>query len=168
MDRRTAALGSAVFFLVAPCVVAGLVPWLITRWDAAPGTSPALAVAGALLVVPAVWLVVSAFVRFAVDGLGTPAPIAPPKHLVVTGVYRHVRNPMYVAVVAAILGQAAILGSWPLVAYAAVVLAAFAKFVAFHEQPALRRTFGTEYDEYSANVPPWLPRLRPWTQPAED
>ena len=162
MDRRTAALGSALFFLVAPCVVAGLVPWLITRWHADPGTPRALAVAGVLLVVPAVWLVVSAFVRFVVDGLGTPAPVAPPKHLVVSGVYRHVRNPMYVAVVSAILGQAAIFGSWPLVAYAAAVFAAFATFVALHEQPALRRSFGTEYDEYVANVPAWIPRLSPW------
>jgi protein-S-isoprenylcysteine O-methyltransferase Ste14 len=73
---------------------------------------------------------------------------------------------MYVAVVSAIAAQAAIFGSWPLLAYAAVVLATCATFVAVHEQPYLRQTFGADYTEYCAHVRPWIPRLTPWRQPS--
>ena len=78
----------------------------------------------------------------------------------VGGLYRYVRNPMYLAVGAVILGQAAVLGSWTLVAYAAVFGAAVWSFVHWYEEPGLRRRFGVEYDEYARRVPGWWPRIR--------
>jgi protein-S-isoprenylcysteine O-methyltransferase Ste14 len=99
-------------------------------------------------------------VRFVVEGLGTPAPVAPTEHLVVGGLYRYVRNPMYLAVAATIVGQALLLGQLVLLLYAAVFLAVVAAFVRWYEEPTLSRQFGSEYDEYRRRVPGWLPRRR--------
>jgi protein-S-isoprenylcysteine O-methyltransferase Ste14 len=101
-------LGSALFFIAVPCVLAGLVPWWITHWeDRSPFLGLELTRAiGMILILAGVPVLVGSFARFALQGLGTPAPIAPTQHLVVTGLYRFVRNPMYLAVSAVILGQA--------------------------------------------------------------
>ncbi|MEO3854855.1 isoprenylcysteine carboxylmethyltransferase family protein [Acrocarpospora sp. B8E8] len=169
MRRTPAAIGSAIFFAVAPGSVAGLGPWLITRWqvsDLPDNLSWAvipLRVVGAVLVLAGVAVLIHAFVRFVAEGAGTPAPVAPPEHLVIGGLYRYVRNPMYVGVLSAIIGQALLLGQFGLFWYAATVFLAFFLFVRIHEEPALRRTFGTAYDEYRTAVPGWLPRLRPWS-----
>ena len=160
-----AALGSGIFFLLAPGMVAGVVPWSITRWQMrgeAAGWLPLRALGIALLVV-SVPVLVRAFWQFAVEGLGTPAPVAPTKTLVVGGLYRYVRNPMYLAVLGAIVGQALLLGQPGLLAYAAVILAAFVSFVRWYEEPTLRQQFGAEYDAYRNAVPAWWPRRRPWT-----
>lgn len=159
-----AVLGSAVFFVLAPCTLAGLVPWWLTGWQLQP---PFLGLEltrglGVLLILVGVPGLVDAFARFALQGLGTPAPIAPPRHLVVTGLYRHVRNPMYVAVVAIILGQAVLLGDWRLVVYGALLWLLFHAFVVAYEEPTLEQTFGTEYEAFRAAVPRWIPRLTPW------
>jgi len=164
MRRGPAAAGSAVFFALAPGVVAGLLPWLLTGWR--PGRPPAelwpLRLAGAVLVVAGAAVLVHAFARFAVEGLGTPAPVAPTAHLVVGGLYRYVRNPMYLAVVAAIAGQALLLWRWDLLWYALAVAIAVVAFVRWYEEPTLRRRFGSRYEEYRRAVPGWLPRRRPW------
>ena len=110
MTRARAAAGSLGFLVLAPGVVAGVVPWLLTGWDSSDPPL-ALQVLGALLIAAGAGVLLSAFARFVVEGIGTPAPVAPPEHLVVGGLYRHVRNPMYVAVAATIVGQAALLGS---------------------------------------------------------
>jgi protein-S-isoprenylcysteine O-methyltransferase Ste14 len=162
MRRGTAAVGSALFFAAAPGVVAGLVPWWLTRWELRPAPVAVRVLGGALLAAAAP-ILVSAFVRFARDGLGTPAPVAPTERLVVTGVYRHVRNPMYLAVVGAIVGQALLLGRYDLLAYAAVVAGAMVGFVRLYEEPVLLRRYGAEYETYRRAVPGWVPRLRPWT-----
>ena len=107
-----------------------------------------------------------AFVRFVVEGFGTPAPVAAPERLVVGGVYRYVRNPMYVAVLAAIVGQSLLLGRLGLLLYAGVVWVAVAAFVRFYEEPTLTRRFGADYEAYRRAVPAWWPRLRPW-EPGE-
>ena len=100
------------------------------------------------------------------DGLGTmaPASIAPTERLVVGGLYRYVRNPMYLAVVAAIIGQALILGQPVLLAYAAAVWVTVASFVRWYEEPTLARQFGEQYQAYRRAVPAWRPRIRPWHQ----
>jgi protein-S-isoprenylcysteine O-methyltransferase Ste14 len=156
-----AALGSAVFFVVAPGVVAGLIPWLLThwRWHASPWPLRAV---GAVLLVAGTAFLVMAFVRFVVEGLGTPAPVAPPTRLVVGGVYRYVRNPMYLAVLAAIVGQALLLGQPGLLVYAVIVGVAVVSFVQVYEQPKLSEQFGDAYEQYRRAVPGWWPRLRPW------
>src|SRR5215475_14955532 len=111
--RKTiAVLGSALFFAVAPSVLAGLIPWSITHWEFRPPffDLPATRAVGMLLIAAGLPGLIDSFARFALQGLGTPAPIAPPQNLVVTGLYRYVRNPIYVAVVAVILGQGILLG----------------------------------------------------------
>jgi protein-S-isoprenylcysteine O-methyltransferase Ste14 len=104
-------------------------------------------------------VLLDSFARFAVQGLRTPAPIAPPQNLVVTGLYRYVRNPMYAAVLLLILGQGLLLGGIRLIEYGFVVWLVFSAFVVFYKEPALRRQFGSEYEEYCARAPRWIPRL---------
>jgi protein-S-isoprenylcysteine O-methyltransferase Ste14 len=118
---------------------------------------------GAAMVAGGVVVLVRLFAQFVTDGLGTPAPIAPTRYLVVSGLYRHVRNPMYVAVVAAIVGQALLLGRADLIGYAVIVWVVVAAFVRWHEEPSLHERFAASYDEYRDAVPAWRPRLRPWT-----
>ena len=101
-----------------------------------------------------------AFARFVTEGAGTPAPIAPTERLVVGGAYRYVRNPMYLAVLGVIVGQALLLGQLLLFTYAAVVAAIMAVFVRAYEEPVLSRKFGREYDDYRRHVPGWWPRLQ--------
>jgi len=162
MGRLGAALGSAVFLLAAPGVVAGLVPWLLTGWRSS--NPPAfVAVLGAALVAVGVGVLLSAFGRFVVEGRGTPAPIAPTERLVVGGLYRHVRNPMYVAVGATIVGQALLLGRPLLLAYAGLFWLVVATFVRSYEEPTLSARYGEEYSAYQRAVPAWRPRLRPWS-----
>ncbi len=169
MRKPTAAVGTSVFFAAAPGVVAGLVPWLLTGWrlrDPVPATLSGLAtpvrVIGGVLLAAGVVVLVDAFVRFVVEGAGTPAPIAPTEHLVIGGLYRYVRNPMYLAVVASIVGQALLLGQPVLLLYAAAVWLTVASFVRWYEEPVLRRTFGVQYQAYRVAVPAWWPRRRPW------
>ena len=156
-------IGTIVFLLLAPGVVAGLIPWLISgwRWHDWRGA--------AWIVVPAAWTAITIGVAFLLHAFalfalhrGTPAPVAPTETLVVTGVYRFVRNPMYLAVLTTILGQALLFGSWWLVLYALTVLAAVVAFVKGYEEPTLTRTYGEQYLEYRRNVPGWRPRLTPW------
>lgn len=162
MRRSAAGAGSALFLAAAPGVVAGLVPWLLTRWAAGERLHPPVVrAAGAIALVGGGAVLVHAFARFALEGRGTPAPVAPTERLVVGGLYRHVRNPMYVAVVAAVLGQSLLLGRPVLLAYAGGLSVVFAAFVRTYEDPALRRRFGDDYEAYRRRVPAWRPRLRP-------
>jgi protein-S-isoprenylcysteine O-methyltransferase Ste14 len=158
----TAALGSLAFLVLAPGVVAGLIPWLITGWQPLPPGDGAGALRWAGLIVIAAGLVVvlEAFARFAWEGIGTPAPIAPTRTLVVSGFYRFVRNPMYVAVTALIFGQAVLFTSWGVAIYGVVVAVAFHMFVRLYEEPTLREAYGEEYAAYCAATPRWIPRLR--------
>jgi protein-S-isoprenylcysteine O-methyltransferase Ste14 len=144
--------------------VAGLVPWLLTGWqvkDAPLGVR----ILGALLIALGVGFLLHAFTRFVVEGLGTPAPVAPTERLVVGGVYRYVRNPMYLAVGATIVGQAFLLGQFGLLPYAAVFGLIVFGFVRAYEERALSEKFGASYDAYRRAVPGWIPRLHPWQGP---
>src|SRR6266487_5810400 len=157
MNRLTAAVGSVLFFAVAPGVVAGLVPWWLTRWQVRGPLSrwAPLRVAGLILLILGAIVLVQAFARFVAEGRGTPAPVAPTEHLVVGGLYRYVRNPMYLAVVATIVGQALVLGQPALLGYAAAAGAAMAAFVHGYEEPTLHRQFGAQYQAYRRAVPAW-------------
>jgi protein-S-isoprenylcysteine O-methyltransferase Ste14 len=167
MRIAAAAAGSSLFFAVAPGVVAGVVPWLLTGWDGADPPWPlVLRVAGGLLLAASTVVLVQAFARFVREGRGTPAPVGPTERLVVGGLYRHVRNPMYVAVVGAIVGQALLLGRPVLLGYAALAGAAMALFVRIYEEPVLAARYGDQYQAYRRAVPGWLPRLHPWTPDA--
>ena len=160
--RIQAALGSLAFLVLAPGVVAGLMPWLITGWrPLPPGDGPgALRWTGLLLIAAGLVVVVEAFARFAWEGLGTPAPVAPTRTLVVSGFYRFVRNPMYVAVTTLIFGQAVLFASWGVALYGVVIALAFHTFVLLYEEPTLREAYGEEYAAYYAATPRWIPRFR--------
>jgi protein-S-isoprenylcysteine O-methyltransferase Ste14 len=165
MRKRRAAIGTTVFFVLAPGTVAGLVPWLLTGWrvrEPAAYWGP-LRVAGALLLIAGLVFVIQAFVRFVEEGLGTPAPVAPPERLVVGGMYRYVRNPMYVSLLGMIVGQALLLWQFGLLLYAVVVWLVTAAFVRWYEEPTMVRKFGADYEVYRHAVPAWWPRVRPWT-----
>ena len=167
--RPAAAIGSAVFFLVGPGIVVGLIPWLLTSWQVCePVTYWApMRVLGVILLGAGLITLIVALVRFVVEGLGTPAPIAAPERLVVGGLYRYVRNPMYVAILAALVGQALLLGQLGLLLYAAALGLISVAFVRWYEEPALTRRFGADYEAYRRAVPAWWPRLRPWEPPSE-
>jgi protein-S-isoprenylcysteine O-methyltransferase Ste14 len=164
--KALAAAGTSAFLLLAPGVVAGLVPWLLTGWRMESGPL-ALRIAGGALIVLGAGFLLHAFARFAFEGLGTPAPVAPTQRLVVGGVYRYVRNPMYLAVGATIVGQALLLGRPVLLAYAALFGAVVFGFVRLYEEPTLTEQFGASYETYRRAVPGWLPRLHPWSGPPE-
>lgn len=160
MRRTTAASGSALFFAVAPAVVAGAVPWSLTGWHSHGSLAHwwPVRLMGAALTFSGVLVLVTAFGRFVLEGVGTPAPVAPTERLVTGGLYRYVRNPMYVAVTAAIIGQALVLQRAVLLVYASVAWFTMAAFARWYEEPALARRFGAEYDAYRGSVRPWRPR----------
>lgn len=169
MNRRGALLGSFVFFWFAPATVAGVIPWTLTRWraQAAPFGALVLPWLGYVLIGAGASIVVESFVRFAVKGLGTPAPVAPTVRLVVSGLYRYVRNPMYLGVLSVIVGQALVMGSALLLQYAVVVWLSFFAMVVLYEEPNLQHRFADSYERYRVNVPRWWPRTRPWHQDVE-
>src|SRR5690625_1404606 len=146
-----ALLGTALFLLLAPGVVAGLVPCLPTHSPSLPFPMP-LRVVGVLLAAAGTGFLLHSFARFALEGLGTPAPIAPTKRLVVGGVYRYVRNPMYLSVLSIIVGQALFFGQLILLGYGVVVAVIFVGFVRLYEEPKLRRTYGAEYEAYRNEI----------------
>jgi protein-S-isoprenylcysteine O-methyltransferase Ste14 len=157
-----AVLGSLLFLVVAPGVVAGLIPWLMTGYETGDPVL-ALQVVGGALILAGALVLLDSFARFALQGVGTPAPVAPTEGLVVTGLYRHVRNPMYLAVTALAAGQGLLLGRYGLLIYAAALMAIFVGFVRLYEEPALEADHGDEYRAYKRAVPGWWPRLRAWT-----
>ena len=152
------AVYTLVFFVIAPGSNAGLVPWLITGWRR-PERVGAVEGAGIVLVAVGTAVVVTCFVRFVTEGRGTPAPVAPTDSLVVGGLYRYVRNPMYVGVAAAIAGQALLFRSWGVALWLAVFLVAVASFVKGYEEPRLAEQFGASYERYREDVPGWWPRF---------
>ncbi len=158
-------LGSALFFCVAPGVVAGIVNGALAGWRIGPAFFGLtfLRLVGAVLLAAGAVSLLDCFARFALQGHGTPAPVAPTASLVVTGQYRYLRNPMYLAVVTAILGQALLFGSARVLGYACVVGVLFHLFVIGYEEPTLRRQFGESYRRYQAAVRRWRPRLTPWS-----
>src|SRR4249919_3025334 len=164
MSKVIAVLGSALFFVIAPLVLAGFVPWWVTQWEFRPAFFGVdlTRILGGILIIVGVPGLVDSFARFALEGLGTPAPIAPTQKLVVTGLYRYVRNPIYIAVVAVILGQAILFGDWRLMTYGGLMWLAFHAFVLTYEEPVLAQQFGVQYEDFRANVPRWIPRLSPW------
>jgi protein-S-isoprenylcysteine O-methyltransferase Ste14 len=151
--------------LIVPGTVVVLAPYWLTGWQPGPALlgSELTRWLGALLIAFGVPLFADFVVRFVREGLGTPAPIAPTRHLVVGGPYRVVRNPGYVAVLAMLVGQALVLARTELFVYAAAFAAGFHAFVVLYEEPTLRRTFGKEFEAYSRRVPRWLPRP-PWSR----
>jgi protein-S-isoprenylcysteine O-methyltransferase Ste14 len=154
-------LGFVLFVGPGPLTV--LVPWLLSGWEVQEplfGWAWLRAVGIALLVF-GVPVLTESIARFVWKGRGTLTPMVPTRHLVISGLYRYVRNPMYVGVIAIIFGEALVLGSGDVLIYAAVVALGFHLFVVLYEEPTLRRTYGSEYRDYCTGVGRWIPRLTP-------
>jgi protein-S-isoprenylcysteine O-methyltransferase Ste14 len=152
---------TAVFTLVVPGSVGVLIPRFVLLDTGGSYSLPAAGwrwIGFLPLIVGACWYFKCAW-DFAVTGLGTPAPIDMPRKLVVKGLYRFVRNPMYVGVASSVLGQAILFGSSAVCIYIGCVWLICNLFVVFYEEPTLRRKFGAEYEEYCRRVPRWLPHL---------
>ena len=161
MRKVLALAGSAIFLVVAPGFVAGLVPWWLSHWQfGTPFWGLTLfRFAGGALVALGIAGLLECFGRFALQGVGTPAPVFPTRHLVVRGMYRHVRNPMYISVIATILGQGLLFGNAAVLEYGGIVGLLFHLFVLAYEEPTLRTSFGDEYEDFCATVPRWIPRF---------
>ncbi len=169
MDHRqgrstfTLVLTSAGFVLfIGPGLVAGIVPWLITRWDV---RDPLFDISasrpvGVLLIAGGAAVMLESVVRFVRRGRGTLVPTAPTQDLVISGLYRFVRNPMYVGVLAVVAGEALLFASPWLLSWAVLLAIVFHLFVVAYEEPTLRRAYGHDYDQFCAQVPRWLPSLR--------
>ena len=170
MRRAAAIAGSILFLVIAPGTVAVLVPQRISKWQwsTAAGWTWSLRILGGALILAGAAVLLDSFARFALRGLGTPAPVFPTRHLVVSGLYRYVRNPMYLAVTAVILGQALLFLNVALLTYGLLVWLAFHLFVIAYEEPTLRHSFGDEYAAFCADVPRWIPRLHPRERPSEE
>ena len=141
MNRVTASLGSVIFLIIAPGFLAGFVPWWMSRWrwQSTPSALDiaGLKLSGAAFIVLGLVVLLDSYARFALQGIGTPAPLLPTRHLVATGFYRHVRNPIYVAVTALVVGQGLLFARIGILLWLFVHI-----FVISYEEPTLRRTFG--------------------------
>lgn len=164
--RRVATLvvKTLMFTMVVPGLVIVFIPSRIAGVPPAVPPRPFTAwqSLGAVLVLVGVGLYLTCAWDFVRVGRGTPAPFAPPRDLVVGGLYRHVRNPMYVGGLTALVGEAMLFRLWALVAYACAVWLMFHLFVVYHEERALRRSFTASYGRYCASVHRWMPRWRPY------
>jgi protein-S-isoprenylcysteine O-methyltransferase Ste14 len=164
MGRSAAVITSATWFVVTGGLGAVLVPWWLTDWRMLrplPGWSGA-EVVGIVLILAGLVVAMDVFAEF-VRARGTPMPGAMTERLVVTGFNRYVRNPIYLAALTIFLGEALLLGQLSMVIYAIAVWAGAAAFVHWYEEPALATRFGADYEAYRRAVPPWRPRLHPWT-----
>ena len=154
--RLLLALRALFFVLLLPGTVAGYIPFSILRAGNLLRV-PDLAITGALVLLRCVW-------DFFAAGKGTLAPIDPPRFLVVRGLYRFTRNPMYNGVIALILGEAWLFRSIGLAEYALLVLILFHLFVVLYEEPALESQFGESYRAYRRAVPRWGFTTRPFQE----
>ncbi len=156
-----AAIGSTVFFFIAPATVAGWIPWWISQWrmQTAFFGLESLRWVGVVLIVVGMAVVIETFVQFVWQGIGTPAPVFPTKRLLARGLYRYVRNPMYWGLLVTIVGEAFWFGDVWLLGYGAFAWLTLHMFVLTYEEPTLRRTYGADYEAFCSAVPRWIPRL---------
>jgi protein-S-isoprenylcysteine O-methyltransferase Ste14 len=151
---------SLLWVLLMPAVVAGYVPWRYFGVDSAFHVIGVRQIVGLTCIIVGAALLAACVWEFARKGRGTLSPVDPPRHLVVQGLYRYVRNPMYLAVTMILLGEAISARSFDLVVYWAVFFLLANLFIIGYEEPYLRRRFGASYDEYTTRVRRWIPRIR--------
>lgn len=146
---------SLIFTVLVPGTVAGLIPIFVFPHDAVEVS--AITLTGVAFLFVGVSIYLWCLWDFAIAGRGTPAPIDPPKKLVVRGLYKYCRNPMYMGVLSAIFGWAILFESTRLVIYGICVAISFHLVVVFYEEFQLKQTFGSKYEQYCADVNRWLP-----------
>jgi len=159
--RAISLLKTAVFFVLVPGTFAGYIPyrmlarrglWAIPELGARPAAGAFLIALGIVGLLWCGW-------HFAVSGRGTPAPFDPPHRLVVQGLYRSVRNPMYVSVAGILIGESLFFSSAAILGYLLACWLFVHLFVVLYEEPTLREKFGDAYEEYCKQVPRWIPRF---------
>lgn len=152
------AIKSLLFLILVPGLLVGYIPLacLLTGAQIRTGAFSYLAF---LLWLPGGVILVWSFWDFLARGRGTPAPIDPPRELVISGFYRYVRNPMYVGVFFMLMGHFLWFGYWGLLAYAGFFCIPVHLFVVLYEEPNLKKRFGMDYEKYLQKVPRWFPRL---------
>lgn len=157
------ALKTFIFTLLIPGTVAVLGPYLLLTSSSAafPPAAGSMRWLGVVPLLLGSMIYLWCAADFVLAGRGTPAPINPPKELVVRGLYQHVRNPMYVGVILWLIGVTLIFAALPLLVYTLFVWVGFHLFVQQYEEPSLRRRFGATYERYCQVVPRWVPHLRP-------
>jgi protein-S-isoprenylcysteine O-methyltransferase Ste14 len=155
-------LRTALFTLLVPGAVLGLVPFVLVRSIGRQFDLGHVHLFGFILLMPGLAIIIWCFIDFIRRGHGTPAPYDPPRRLVIAGLYRYVRNPQYVGVVFIAAGEAVLSGSLVLLGYAAFLAICYHLFVRFYEEPTLAKLFGEDYARYRAVVPRWLPK-RCWS-----
>lgn len=154
------AVRSVFWTIMLPGFITGYAPWRYLGLSRArPDLTDPLDLLALVIIAAGATLLAACIVEFARSGRGTLSPVDPPRELVVQGLYRWVRNPMYVGVMTILMGEALLLHSLTLLEYAAGVVVLFGAFVMLYEEPVLRRQFGASYDEYCARVGRWIPRV---------
>lgn len=155
------AFKTLIFTILVPGTVTIYIPYWILSSTSATGNLPlgAFRYFGVILILLGAAIYFRCAFDFTFKGKGTPAPIDPPKELVVQGLYRYVRNPMYVGAFTTLIGEVVLFESRHLLVYAVLMLSCFSLFVLLYEEPALRRKFGESYQRYCDEVPRWIPRL---------
>ena len=159
MPRRLFAVIRTIFWA---SLFVSLWTYFLPRWIGGPRVFDRVVPGGLIVITIGVMICFSCFFVFALIGLGTPAPWDAPRKLVVRGIYRYVRNPMYLGMLIVMIGEAI---TFPNTAHTIamllpIFLVAVSLFVVFYEEPALREKFGGEYDDYTRRVPRWIPRFR--------
>lgn len=166
-SRRRSIAVSVLFTLFGgPGLVLVYLPWLITRFRLPSQQPPAQTTAAVLFILIGLIPLFESIIRFVVKGRGTLVPAVPTERLVVSGLYRYVRNPMYIGVIAALGGEALLFRSRHVLEYALTVWTIMHLFVCFYEESRLTRTYGNAYLSYKSGVPRWFPRLSPWREAA--
>jgi protein-S-isoprenylcysteine O-methyltransferase Ste14 len=162
-SARRSVVVSVLFTLFGgPGLVLVYLPWLFTRFRVPSSQPLAQAIAAILLIVIGLIPLFESIVRFVVKGRGTLVPSVPTERLVVSGLYRYVRNPMYVGVITALAGETLLLERRSMLFYLLIVALCMHLFVCLYEEPRLTRTYGDAYLAYKRAVPRWLPRMSPW------
>jgi protein-S-isoprenylcysteine O-methyltransferase Ste14 len=152
---------SVFFTFLLPGTVTVLIPyWLIAATDSRGPNTQSVRLLGLPLILIGAAGLLACIWQFFSEGHGTLAPVDAPKELVVRGLYKYVRNPMYVSVVTILIGEAIFFGSTAIIVEAVIFILLASLFVVLYEEPALRRQFGESYERYSQKVSRWIPRAR--------
>lgn len=168
--KHLRAIGVLPFMVIVviPLVLITLTGSINLGWGLSPELAIAVVIIGILIALLGIMLIYQTIRMFATIGEGTLAPWDPTQKLIVTGIYRYVRNPMISGVFCVLLGEGIVLGSSPIIIWAIIFIVINMIYMPLSEEPGLVRRFGEDYELYRKNVPRWIPRLRPWEQPSED
>ncbi len=160
---RRSIVASVLFTLLGgPGILLVILPWTMTRFRIEADLSDTSFAIGSVLIAMGLVPLIESIIRFVVVGRGALVPLVPTERLVVSGLYRYVRNPMYVGVMMVLGGEALLFSSTDIAIELALVMVGMHVFVCFYEEPRLNRTFGHEYRRYQRHVRRWIPRLTPW------